>query len=60
MNANETVKIHPKLMTDINKHCASLTAHFKEDFQTIKYNIIRNPFSVEDILPPSLTKEENK
>lgn len=30
MSENETVKVHSELVSDINEHCASQTADFKQ------------------------------
>jgi hypothetical protein len=54
------IKLNPELAANIKEHCENLIADFKKYFpeNLISEFWIRDPFSIEDILPESLTINE--
>jgi hypothetical protein len=54
------IQLNPELTANIKEHCENLIADFKQYFpeNLISEFWIRDPFSIEDILPESLTAKE--
>jgi hypothetical protein len=54
------IQLNPELTANIKEHCENLIADFKEYFpENLTSEFwIRDPFSIEDILPESLTANE--
>jgi hypothetical protein len=54
------IQLNPELAVNIKEHCENLIANFKEYFpENLASEFwIRDLFSIEDILPESLTKNE--
>jgi hypothetical protein len=56
------IQLNPELTAYIKEHCENIIADFKEYFpENLASEFwIRNPFSIEDILPESLTNEKDE